>query len=298
MSRIIRPRIDEGALIDATDLNARFDDYSQSGALDQTNHRDSSIDLSHVRGNAIIVKNALRAVLGIGAFDHSVVESFASAAAGPATPVEVGAGATRLVLGGAGWTVAVGDVIRVYWDINAHPIFAGTPWTAVGADGNMAIDDGAAGSVGVTDGFHCWVLHLEWDVTSNALVNWTPVTGQDGFQTGAGTSSLALQAALTIIPPWVVYTTPGNADEGVVTGALVSKDLSWQGTSGSYSYAPDPDIGSAVTIYGFRVVAHGIYHAAFNANINALELDVNVGGAGQTLDLGIGQISALHQTTG
>ena len=45
MSRIIRGRIVDGDQVDATDLNDRFDDYSQAGALNRFNVRDAAFDL-------------------------------------------------------------------------------------------------------------------------------------------------------------------------------------------------------------------------------------------------------------
>jgi hypothetical protein len=41
MSRIDRPRVEDGDSIEATDLNSRFTDYSQPGALNAFNVRET-----------------------------------------------------------------------------------------------------------------------------------------------------------------------------------------------------------------------------------------------------------------
>lgn len=293
MSRIIQDALAPGEAIDATDLNTRFTAYSQAGALDLANHAASSIDLPQVGGQALITLNSQRTVLGTGTFDHGTVETVPSATASPATKYEVGGGTTRLTFGAGGWTIGTGEVLRVYWDTSANPIITGRPYAAP-SYGTLGIDDGAGGQFDLNDCLACWVLHLEMDTTSSALTNWGPVPGQGDFQSGTpafeNTSNLA---AVTLVPAWLEYSAEGNAVNGA-TNARTQRDLKWMGVSGAYWLNPT----GSTTIYGLRIVATGIYHAAFTGSGNRLELDTGVGGVGQTLELSSGQLSAIHQRMG
>ena len=51
MSRIQRPRIVDGQPVTATDLNNRFTDYSQAGALNAFNVRDAALDLPQMKAD-------------------------------------------------------------------------------------------------------------------------------------------------------------------------------------------------------------------------------------------------------
>ncbi len=296
MSRINRPRVAEGATISGSDLDARFTDYSQAGALDKANHRDGSIDLPQVRGEGLITLNSAQGVLGSGVWDHSSVQSIASSGSSPPTLVEVGAGATRLALGGlAGWTLNDGEVLRIYWDIGAQCLVSGRPYASgTGAAGILGIDDGAGGFFDITDCAHCWVMHLQWDVTSAALTHWLAVPGQGDYQSGTpAAENNANQAGQSVISAWLEYSLPGNASNGAV-GDRTSKPQVWNGVRGSYFNALDTGDGP-VTVYGLRMVVSGIYHPDFSTSFNQLKLDHVVAGAGQTLELSQGQIMALHQ---
>tara|TARA_R110002073_G_scaffold44748_4_gene123889 strand:- start:634 stop:1518 length:885 start_codon:yes stop_codon:yes gene_type:complete len=294
MSRIIRPRLEPGQSIDATDLNTRFTDYSQSGALDLANHGAGSVDLPQIRTENLITIDSLRVKLGTGVYDHSAVESVPSATSSPATLYEVGGGTTRLVFGGSGWTIGTGDILRVYWDTSAEPVISGRPYTGNTNSGLLAIDDGSSGQFELNDCLACWVIHLEMDTTSAGLTNWVPVPGQGNYQSGSpafeNTSNMAAQS---IVPAWLEYSAQGNATNGA-TDARTQKDLQWGGVSGAYWLNPT----GSTTIYGLRIVAHGIYHAGFNAANNRLDLVTYVGAAAQKMQLTCGQLTAIHQRMG
>ena len=293
MSRIIQDRINPGQAIDATDLNDRFTAYSQPGALDVSNHGAASIDLPQVRQKDLITLDSKRTVLGTGVWDHSVVETIPSATASPATPAEVGGGTTRLDFGLTGWTIGSGDILRVYWDTSAHPVVTGRPYASPNL-GALAIDNGSGGSFDLNDCLACWVLHLEWDITDGTLTNWAPVPGQGDFQSGSPAQEyLNNLAAVTIVPAYLEYSAENNAVEGV-TDARTTLAMQWGGVSGAYWYTPS----GSVTVYGLRIVAHGIYHASFNATGNYLRLYTAIGGVGQYLELTSGQLSAVHMRRG
>lgn len=293
MSRIIRPRVNAGESIAAADLNTRFSDYSQAGALDLANHAAGSVDLPQVRGRSIITIDAKRTALGTGAFDHSSVETVTSAASSPATRYEIGGGSTRLAFGGSGWTLTANDILRVYWDTSARPLVSGRPYGAPGL-GTLSIDNGSGGAFDLNDCLACWVLHLEWDVTSAGLSNFVSVPMQGDYQSGSPAfSNTSAMAAQTIIPAYLEYSAEGNAVNGA-TNARTQKALEFSGVSGAYWLHSQ----TSTTVYGLRVVAHGIYHAGFAAASNKLELFTAVAGASQKLELTIGQLSAIHQRMG
>lgn len=293
MSRIIQDRINAGDSIDATDLNNRFTAYSQPGALDVANHGAASIDLPQVRGNQLITIDSQRVVLGTGSYDHSSVESIPSYSTSPAGLVEVGGGSTRLNFGLTGWTVTSGDILRVYWDIGARPYVTGRPYGAPNL-GTLAIDDGAGGQFDINDCLACWVLHLEMDTTDATLANFVPVPGQTDFQAGTPAfGNLSDCAAMTVVPAYLEYSAQGNANEGA-TSARTLLDMRWGGVSGAYWYTPS----GSQTIYGLRIVAHGIYHAKRTVTQNRLELFTAVGGLTQYLELTNGQLSAVHMRRG
>jgi len=294
VSRIIRPRLEPGQSIDATDLNTRFTDYSQSGAIDEANHAAGSVDLPQIRTENVITIDSLRVKLGTGVYDHSVFETVPSATSSPSALYEVGGGSTRLVFG-AGWTIGTGDILRVYWDTSAEPIVSGRPYAAPVSDaGLVVIDDKAGGQFDLNDCLACWVLHLEMDVTSAGLTNWVPVPGQGNYQSGTpafeNTSNMAAQS---IVPAWLEYSAQGNAVNGG-TDDRTLKALQWGGVSGAYWLNPT----GSTTIYGLRIVAHGIYHAGFAASSNRLNLIASVGAAAQKLNLTCGQLTAIHQRIG
>lgn len=297
MSRINRARINAGDSVDATDLNARFNDYVQPGALDLANHAAASVDLPQVRGNDLITVNADRVVLGSGVWDHSVVQSIPSATVAPATLAEVGAGATRLTFGAGGWSLDPGDILRVYWDIGANPNITGRPYASPHV-GTIPIDDGAGGNIDLNDCFACWVLHLQWDITSPALTAFGAVPGQNDYQAGtpSGSAYVYQQAGQTIVPAYQEFTSPGDAVNGAINSAPVQRDLKWQGVSGSYWTINQT--GAPLVVYGLRIVAHGIYHTRHDATGNKLSLDTAVGGVNQYLELTQGQLTAIHQRTG
>ena len=58
MSRIDRERLEPGDTLTATDLNNRYNDYSQTGTIDADNTRDGAVDVPHIPSDATLI-NAL-----------------------------------------------------------------------------------------------------------------------------------------------------------------------------------------------------------------------------------------------
>jgi hypothetical protein len=269
-------------------MNNRFDDYSQLGAINQSNLRDQAVDLPQL-GTNLIHLNEDWVTLGPGDWTRGTVVNVTShTGAGAATkqPVQDGSGVeTRL--GPLGWTIGANEILRVYFDLSVRPRYTGTPWTA-----SPARETFPGSIVFYTVGQHCWILSLEWDITDATLTNWVPVNGQTDFTATLGAytgGTLEGCRATYCVPAWIHNT--NNSDAGKL-GSIDPVGVMWYGTSGTFYYAP---VVPGVTVYGIRVVIHGIYVAAQSPSTNYLVVDSAVGGATQYLEYGAGQLSALHQ---
>lgn len=161
-----------------------------------------------------------------------------------------------------------GDVLRVWWNLGVVS-FIGmappTPYLNPGAMGQYTLEDRAAGpSHIVTDGFHCWLAYLQWDITSNALTNWVAVSGQMDPELGVkGTAKdgfeLERLAAGTVVSPYQV-TSDGNARNGKVSTTLSTQAHGWYAPYGMYCFTTN----IALTVFGVRLVITGLLHPFFN----------------------------------
>lgn len=287
MSRIIRAPVEAGQVIDATTLNNTYNDYSQLGQLNENNTRDQAFDLPHL-SNVAIIKNASTALLGDATMLHTgPFYSYPSSAASPptVTPVRNVAGTdTFLNLGASGWPLIAGDVLRVWWNLSVVTSIGmapPTPYLDPGAMGQYTLEDRAAGpSHIVTDGFHCWLAYLQWDVTSNALANWVAVSGQQNptlnvLATGKDGFQVQNLAGATVISP---YQVTGNGDprDGEVSATLPVQAHGWFAPYGMYCFTTN----TPVTVYGVRLVITGLLHPYFNPagnNENLLVYDYTQG---------------------
>lgn len=297
MSRITRAPVEPGDLIGSADLNDRFDDYDQSGQVGVANVRDAAFDLAHIDSDTI-TKYAANAPLGSVDFDFSTYQTVSSyTGATYPTPSEVvnsGGTPTRFT---TALDLEVGDVLRVYWNLSVRPNFAGTPWTAAGSYGEVDLLGPGPSIVSAATSASCWLIWLEWDVTSGSLTNWVPVSNQTDFQdnpTGSIYGGRLPETAATVpVPAWLQFAK--DANNGVITvGNLEEVSMGWRGVSGTYYFTSVGD----VTIYGIRVVIAGLAHSYQNANLNYLIWDANAGGASQTLDYTAGNLSVLVHTLG
>jgi hypothetical protein len=300
MSRITRGRIEPGDPLDATDLNNRFSDYTQGGTLNQENTRDGAFDTPHLT-DGIITKGVAKTFLGTGDWTRSSVNTVTSqtvaSTAAVKFPVEDAGGTeTRLDAADLTWTIGANDVLRIYWDLSVHPQYVGSPWTA--SPSLLAIPKDGGGTVNLSVGGHCWIISLEWDITSAALSNFVPIFGGTDFTATLSTwkgGTLPGCRHATVVPAWrlsTINSVDGQAKNG--SSGNTADKTGWYGSSGSFYYAPTTP---GVTVYGIRVVIHGIYHPAQSTTENYLLVDDTVGGAGQKLDYSGGFLTALWQRT-
>lgn len=268
MSRIDRPRVEDGDSIEATDLNSRFTDYSQAGALNAFNVRDAAFDLpqfdqpgASTFGFLASYQNS--ALIGANDWKHSSVVTVTgvSASPPPAAPFIVGTSGgtpTPISLGAAGLTVAAGEVLRVYWDLSVYPHWEGTrPWTTGASVDFYVFDKGSGVAQNLGTNAACWVFWLQWDITSNALANWTEVPNQSDFRTDLYGDGSAYGAQLgdtmssSVVPAYIDRAIPDN---GLIPATPIQASVGWRGASGSWYY---PKTSGSQTIYGLRLVFTG-----------------------------------------
>jgi hypothetical protein len=300
MSRISRARVEAGDAVTAADLNARYSDFSQAGAVNAYNTRDAAFDLNHFpTTSGLILKNSTDGDVGTGDIYHSAPNTVASTAVGPATPTLItGAVGNVVSTAASGWTTVAGDIPRVYFNLQARPQYVGTPMYTAGppaAMGRLSIDNGLGGSNVMADGNHVWLVQLEWDITSNVLANFVPIPGQQqGTSLWSGTPRYGMGldklAGTAVVPAWHTACTEWVDGNLPNTATTFERELRWFGASGSWVYT-----STGQTVYGFRLRAHGIYHPAQDASgNNGLVLDTVVAGATQILSYDGGHIVAMH----
>ena len=298
MSRIERTRVDSGDTTNAAELNNTYSDYSQSAALDAPNTRDQAFDISHFT-NTPIVLNSTTATLGNTGLHISAgtttVASTTSTGSIVNDPLQTSAGAeTRIDLSGSPWVFVAGDVLRVWWSLSVKPTFSGSPPFGA-AKGLYTVDKLGGGTQVITDGFHCWLMYLEWDITSGALSAFVPVSGQTAFDQTIGSDTggyITSAPATSVISPWVVFS-PGTAPLGKPADAGTGKSHGWFASVGMWAH---PATG-ALTVYGLRLRITGILHPAHLSTgdeENILIYDTGVGGVTQTLVYKGGRLSALQ----
>lgn len=298
MSRIDRSRVVAGDSIDATELNDTYDDYTQTAALDGDNTREQAFDLPHFT-NVSIVKDTGTALLGNVGLSHTgTTTSVASSTSTPVLhPVQNNAGTeTFLDFSSDPWVIANTDVLRVWWNLSVLTEYTGSPWDGLSARGRYTIPNTTSGTQVLTDGMHCWLAYLEWDITSAALTDFEPVTDQsaptntiDG-NTGQFVSDMN---ASSIISPWMVHSF-AFATEGKMGNAGSGISHGWHAAQGMWCNAP----ASQTTVYAIRLVITGLLHPAHEStgnNRNALIYDYNVAA---TLKYLGGRLSALQMTKG
>lgn len=301
MSRIERPRVQPDETTSATELNNTYDDYSQAGALDQSNTRDAAFDLVHF-SNASILVNTQLSQLGNTGMLHTAPTSSLTQTTNLASPVkhvvqDSGGTETIMNLSSSPWTLAVGDVIRVFWDLSVSPTFSGSPWNTSGAKGRYTVPHygGAPATIVISDGLHCWAAYLEWDVVSASLNNWSTVPGQGAFtqtyDSGADKGEAVKNtAATTLISAWTVFSLT-NVLNGATADEGQGQSQGWFGTHGMWAHQAT----SGTTVYGIRLVLTGMLHPAHKSGAspyeNLLLYDINAAG---TLTYKGGRITAIQ----
>ncbi len=298
MSRIIRGPIEDGESIDAPDLNTRFNDYSQAGALNRFNTRDGAFDLAHFSPGFLLQQSATTDI-GYNDWKHGASNTVSGQTGTPATPHIVsdsGATPTVLSFGVGGWTLSTTNILRVYWDLSVKPYYVtARPWTALGALGNYVFPQLGGGTINVATGVECWPFWLQWDITSNALANFVDVPGQGAFNTTAGSykgNALSDCSSTSVVPAFLE--TAAAPVEGAFNSRLL-QSFEWTSVSGAWHYSrvlPTP-----TTVFGLRVVFTGVCHSYNVGNVNYLVRD-DVVSPNARLDYNGGSLQAILMSEG
>jgi hypothetical protein len=296
LSRINRAPVSPGDTVDATPLNAAYTDFAQTAALDQFNTRDSAFDLAHLKTSstgALMLLDVREQAVGTGDILHAAPASVSSAVAGPATPSVVTGGAgSVLSYGGSGLAMQAGMVLRVYSSLGVRPRYTGTPWanSAPDALGQYDVLDGSGGSTVLSLGAHFWIVQLQWDITSSALINWVPVSNAGNFQSvvvsGLYGQSLQTMRGCACVPAWNLMWSQWRNGDALAAGSMLDRTIGWYGAPINYVLLNN----ASRTVYGLRLVVHGIYHSYRDTNTNYAVLDVNVAG---TLQYDQGNITSM-----
>lgn len=247
MSVIKNTGIKRGDKLTSTALNAEFTAANAAFTMDADNFRNEALDqaafdTSSSNGKSgIILKQANQFTSFAG-----TVTIQANTNAEDATPV-----AATQIAGNYISTITAeqNDILRVYWQYEFN------------TTGNNS-----ANPIGVDRQHLCWAVWLEWQLSSGGA--FTPVTGQSD-----------LDNAITI----AAGTRYGDTTANMKATSLDYHAIQFRENSGNQSVYPGNRMGygqyfykftSNTTVYGFRVMARGIYEPVYStgSSSNAIKI--------------------------
>jgi hypothetical protein len=258
MSRITDGPVKDGDSLDAASLNTRFASYTQTD-LNQFNHRDAAHDLPQFLNTGFMLTHAQSQEIGLNDWKHSSSVALNGMTTMPAaaSPVENGSGTVSEMSFGAGLTLSTDELLRAYWDLSvfANP---GSNWDSATSLGFYSMSDGSLGTQKASTWGACWVLYLEWDITSAARAAYVPVSGQSDFKTTIGSyrgEPLTNMESSSVMPAGLRFANdPTNL---IVANASRLSSQRWRGISGAWFY---PRTLGSLVVYGLRVVVKGVMH--------------------------------------
>jgi len=279
LSRIERERITPGTSLTAADLNARYNDYVQVGVINEENTRDGAVDVPHLPADATVLNTAHEAINANDIY-HTAFSTVGMTLAGAPTPTEVG----RLNLSASPWSVGPNSILRIYGSLQCKGFIENDPNNVTPIhDGMFTIQNyPAATAVNLSLGAHVWIVQLQWDITSAGLTNWVPVPGGSDFQSQFkpnlyGTDVATLQGCAMTQAYWsgAEDWRPGARAAGTTNTTF--RGTGWKNVPVTFSHF---NPASTYTLYGLRLVVHGVYHPAHTGSTNGLVLDYNFGAWG------------------
>ncbi len=310
MSRITRDRIEPGDDLLSTDLNNRYNDFNQTD-INADNAASPSFDHKQMPAGSVLIA-AVQGDVGVDDISHPTTGgdqpgSVSITTSAPATPVAVGniLGQTTVATSGSGWVLSAGTLLRVYFNLQCKSeLDSGTPpdphdWP--NKMGAFWFDQTISGTTNVNIGAHCWLVQLQWNLTSSALLatDFVAVPGQGDFQStwsttgkrGEPVSNLAGTAAVPLLWAGSIGWSEGRA----AASTRQVRANGWRNLSGSWVYS-----GAGQTVYGFRLVVHGVYHPYNNGtygvagNDNGLVLETGFPSGCAAFRYSLGNILAMH----
>lgn len=297
MSRIDRVPIQNGQSITAADLNSRFGDFVQPGALNQFNTAEAAIDLPQLQTGwqAQYITEITLGQADLLMATPNIVAAVTAYPAGGQIVEDYGGTDSVMNFGLLGKTISNREVLRLYWSLTVS-------WDySVSGGGPSSLWDitvtSTVSTTTLTSSLGGYVMYPEWDITSSALANFVPVPGQSDFQDGIDTyEGAALEdcMATTFIPAgWVQFS--NDADEGITPAAgRVTSSLQRMGVSGAWHYSGEES--GAVTVYGIRWRIIGLVHPYNSGGVNYLVVDLDSSGDHELLYSSGTAQAIIHRT--
>lgn len=296
MSRITRDRIEPGDVLESSDLNDRYSDYTQTD-LDQSNVTDAAFDAEHMPAESVLIDIEQGRIGVIGDIAHASAGTFPNATSGPATR-HVTQTPTVAVGGSSGWTLSTGTVLRVYFNLQCKSELNGANPHQQSILGSVAIGHPTNATYDWFNiGAHCWLVQLQWNVTSSALnsADFEDVPGAGDFQSvwtaskyGERADNMEGVAAIPAMWAGTLGWYPGSGGEAIPT-TRETRGNGWRNVSGGWVYN-----GTGQTVYGFRVVVHGVYHPYNDGTNNGLVLETGFTANQIKFRYSLGNILAMH----
>lgn len=296
MSRITRDRIEPGDTLQSSDLNTRYSDYTQTD-LNANNVTDAAFGHDQVPTDAVLI-NMVQGTIGGGNIAHtSGTGVYNNATSGPATRnIIVNNVAT---VPSTGWTLSSGTTIRVYFNLQAKSELSGANPHTSSFMGSVLIEDPLtpATIASFNIGAHCWLVQLQWNITSSALLSadFVDVPGAGDFQSvwtaskyGEQVDNMAGVAAMPAMWAGSVGWYPGTGGKAQAS-KRDTRGNGWRNISGAWVYE-----GTGQTVYGFRVVVHGVYHPYNDGTDNGLVLETAFTTGQVKFRHSVGNIMAMH----
>jgi hypothetical protein len=166
-------------------------------------------------------------------------------------------------------------VLRVYANAQVRGVITALTSPHGTLDGSVTVDTKSTGTTPVCIGAHVWLVQLQWDITSASRTNFVNVPNQGNFQSTWSTSGrygepLSNLAGTAAFPAF--WSGGINWLNGRTNGLVDTEErgTGWRNIALTWHYTPS----SVTTVYGFRLVMHGIYHPRNDGTNNGLVLDV------------------------
>ena len=242
MSTVENDRFSRSSRLDPASLNEKFSDITTvtTAAIDEDNVSKEGIDLANMNTDAsdgisqIVLRSAEQAFLGSSG--SGAVTINANTAVSPAAPTYLNGQITTFD-GAATISLVAGDILRVYWSMNATI----TQNTLPGIE-------------------FFWAVWLEWDIGGGSYVK---VPGQGNFNDDIGGpnpgSLIQNMSGVSLLAHRVLL-----VDKG---GSTTTFGVAKQPLSGSWYYR----ITGPTTLSGLRMVGAGLVYPSYDGvNLNCL----------------------------
>jgi hypothetical protein len=274
------PDIEERTQITADSLNDTFAELAPTGLnADNLSVNPVAIDLGQLTATQYLTKYVESFDIGLTDwYPDSSFGSVTSSGAGAPTPTVITNSTISFGLGGK--LLAADDLLKIYLSMNVNPLIP-TTITSVAGLGQHEYYAFSGSPIHGHDNFSAHVLYLEWDTTSSSLTNWTPVPGQQAFNTAYtidgstyyGCPRSKMMGAM-VAQAWLEFHRDSRIStaHGFEVGVAHMKNRPWRGST--LMYVRPTDTGNlARIIYGIRVVGVGVVHPVFDGTTSAYVID-------------------------